>query len=187
MATIRLFVAVSISEQSRNAVSNLVENFRSESPGVRWVKPENLHLTLKFLGDVEESRLSSLKNALDSSVSDLRLFQFDLTNLGCFPNIKRPRVLWVGIEDESNQLVRLHKNIEEQFFKVDFPKEKRRFQPHLTVARIKDSRNSNLFLSEFQSYNLGQFTVDVADVLLIKSDLRQSGAKYSCLHKAKIN
>ena len=187
MATIRLFVAVSISDQSRNAVSNLIQNFKSVSPGVRWVKPENLHLTLKFLGNVEESKLSSLKNALDSSVSDLRLFQFDLTNLGCFPNIKRPRVLWIGIEDESKQIVRLHENIEEQFFKVDFPKEKRRLQPHLTVARVKDSRNSNSVLSEFQNYNFGRHTIEVADVLLMKSDLRQSGAIYTCLHKAKIN
>lgn len=187
MAKIRVFVAVSISDQARNAVVSLIQNFKNISPGIRWIKPENLHLTLKFLGELEEINIPNLKNALDLSVVGLHLFQYGLTKVGCFPSFNRPRVLWVGVEDFSKQLLRLHENIENQFSKVNFPREKRGFKPHLTIARVKSNKNIEPLLSDFKNFNFGPYSINVSDVLLMKSDLQPSGAKYTCLHKTTIN
>lgn len=186
MTTVRLFVAVSISDQARNALADLIKNLENNASGVRWVKPTNLHLTMKFLGDVAGSKISNLKEALDLSVVELNPFRYELKGVGCFPNYKRPRVVWIGVEDFSKQLVTLQENIEEQFLQVNIPKEKRKFHPHLTVARIKDNKKINPLLAGYQNYNFGPFTNDVSEVLLMKSELRPSGAEYTCLHKTKI-
>ena len=187
MAKIRTFVAVSISEKAREVVAEMVASMQDFGSGVRWVKPENLHLTLKFLGDVEEKKLPELEEALKLSAENINPFNYELVNIGCFPNYKRPRVLWVGVEDSEDQLLLLHQNIESEFTKQDFPKESRKFTPHLTIARVKDFRKCESVISKFSDYNFGSHKNVVEEVLLMKSDLYPSGAKYTKLIQIKLN
>jgi 2'-5' RNA ligase len=187
MAKIRTFIAVSISEKAREAVTEMINSLQNFSSGIRWVKPENMHLTLKFLGDVEEEKLPELEEALKLSAEKIKRFNYELVNVGCFPNYKRPRVLWVGVEDSENQLLPLHQNIESEFIKLGFPKESRKFKPHLTVARVKDFRKCESAISKFKGYNFGSYKNDVGEVVLMKSDLFPSGAKYTKLIQLQLN
>ena len=187
MAKIRTFVAVSISEKAREAMAEMIASLQDFGSGIRWVKPENLHLTLKFLGDVEEKKLPELEETLKLSAENIKPFNYELVNIGCFPNTKRPRVLWIGVEDSEDQLLLLHQNIESEFKKQDFPKESRKFTPHLTIARVKDFRKCGSVISKFSGYNFGNYINNVKEVLLMKSNLYPSGAKYNNLIQVELN
>jgi len=187
MAKIRTFIAVSISEEARKAVAQMIVSLQEFGSGIRWVKPENLHLTLKFLGDIEEENLPKLEEAMNSSTEMIKPFKYELVNVGCFPNYKRPRVLWIGVEDSEDRLLLLHQNIESEFTKQDFPKESRKFTPHLTIARVKDFRKCESVISKFSDYNFGSHKNVVEEVLLMKSNLYPSGAKYTKLIQIKLN
>lgn len=186
MTKLRLFVAVEISEDARRAVKALVSEYVTLASGIRWVRPVSLHLTLKFLGEVEDHRVPELKIALENSTNGLSPFQYVLSGLGAFPDFRRARVLWVGVQDTSGLLIRLQENVERQFARIGFPREKREFHPHLTIARVKDSRKIAPVVAKFQDQEFGSYQVKVDRVLLMKSDLQPTGAKYTPLHSATI-
>lgn len=185
MAKIRTFVALSISDEAKAAIAQLITNTRESVPSVRWVKPENMHLTIKFLGDVEEKKLPEIENALTGSVEKIKPFHYSLSGTGCFPNCRRPRVLWVGISESSGFLQHLFENIEERLVKIGLPKEKRNFTPHLTVGRVKDSYKIMSDFSPFLNSSMGDLKTEVKEVKLIKSILQPSGARYVPLFTAK--
>ncbi len=179
MANLRSFVAISISEEARNAITEMIRELSDLDSSLRWVKPDNIHLTLKFLGEVQEEKLPDLKQALEFSLKGITKFFYEITGVGCFPTFRNPRVLWVGVNNSDGYLVKLKENIEKEFFKRNFQKETRKFHPHLTVARIKAKGAPELQISRFQNYSLGRFEVEVNNVILMRSDLRSTGARYT--------
>ena len=185
MVKIRTFIALSISDEAKAAIAQLISNSRDSVTAVRWVKPENMHLTIKFLGVVDEKNLPEIENALTESVKKIEPFHYQLNGTGCFPNCRHPRVLWVGIGESGGSLQHLYENIEERLVKIGLPKEKRNFNPHLTVGRVKDSRKMLPDLSPFLSSSIGELKTEVTEVKLIKSILQPSGARYVPLFAAK--
>lgn len=185
MAKIRTFIAIEIPEQVKTKIAALQNQLKKENERVSWTKSDNIHLTLKFLGNVEENQIELMAQKLHKALQNVSSFHFAVKNLGGFPNLKRPRVLWVGIEEPTHQLSALAKKIEDALAEMGFPKEKRKFSPHLTLGRVKTAL-SRKFLQKFTQLSLEAGTVQVEEVVIMKSTLKPTGAEYSPLKRIKL-
>jgi 2'-5' RNA ligase len=192
MATERTFIAIELDEDLKSNLLRLQNRLREQvSPrSVRWVQPDGIHLTLKFLGDTPVEQLENVKKALAEAAAEIGPFTFTVGGLGCFPNLRRPRVVWVSLQEPTGALLRLQKAVEAHVAPLGFPTEKRPFSPHLTLGRVQ--RN----ISNSQAREVGDVvaaitpgTIDEMAVVAasyIKSDLRPSGAVYTVLFEAKL-
>jgi RNA 2',3'-cyclic 3'-phosphodiesterase len=177
---VRLFVALEIPSAVRRNLAELILEFRAIAPQVKWVRAENLHVTLKFIGEVADTRLETIRAALGEVRSESSV-TLEFRGLGFFPNEKHPRVLWAGIEASANLSV-LAAEIESATEKLGIERERRPFSPHLTLARFESPKLSDPFRSaiaenaarEFGSLRTNQFH-------LIESKLKPSGAEYTTL------
>lgn len=188
---IRCFVAVELDDPLRRALADVQHRLRGRiekalgpDSRVQWVRPESVHVTLKFLGDVEESRISDLEAALRRVAAAHFVGVVEVAGLGVFPDARNPRVLWVGLREGSALIVRLAEAVDYAMSEVGFPPESRPFSPHLTLARIKQgggavgrALESQGLLAE--SPVLGRLSVGA--LALMQSDLRPSGAAYTRL------
>jgi 2'-5' RNA ligase len=175
---IRSFVAVSISDGARRQIADLLNSFRRESGGdVRWVKPELMHLTLVFLGDVPRSFLDSAKTRLSQVAARHKAFEVQLRGLGAFPGSSRARVVWVGTDKGRSEVCALQKDVETALSSVGYQPERRPFSPHLTIGRLRVPGDvSRVAATQFESE---LFTVD--RVVLFRSVLGPGGPTYSRL------
>jgi RNA 2',3'-cyclic 3'-phosphodiesterase len=176
----RLFVAIDVPEEVRAAFVELMEKLQACCPGARWVKPEGVHVTLKFIGEKEESSLEEIKEAL-RPIRMAEGLKFRYRGLGFFPGAQRPRVLWAGIES-GPQLERLAGTVDEALAARGIPKETRPFQPHLTLARIKVGENVSLLKKIIESMGTPEFGAAPSESFrLYQSLLRPAGAEYISL------
>src|SRR5437660_5843500 len=174
----RLFVALEIPSMVRENLASLLESLRAVSPQTRWVRLENLHVTLKFIGEVPQAKLAGIRGALAGARSEQPV-TLDFRGLGFFPNEKRPRVFWAGIEASPN-LKTLAADIDGATEELGIPREQRPFSPHLTLARFEPPRLPEKLRAaihenaarEFSSLRTNKFH-------LIESKLKSSGAEYT--------
>lgn len=185
----RLFVGIHLAEDLLVEVNHFMrlssQNITSAHPhhGLKWTRPENLHFTLKFFGEVPKSRLKDLKQALDQAVIHNEPFLLKLGEAGCFPPKGIPRIIWLGVAIGSSQLVKLAGSIENACFGYGFPKEDRPFNPHLTIARLKEATPGVQFLEpEFQF----ESTMMVEEFSLIESQLYPTGPVYREVEKFQL-
>ena len=191
MADIRTFIAIELSTDVLRQVGSLQERIKADMPPglVRWVRPEGIHLTLKFLGDVQADRLETIAGALQAACAPHAPFTLTVGGMGVFPNSRRPRVVWVGVDEPTGTLSRLQRDVEQVIAPLGFPAERRPFSPHLTLGRVKRGRSA----AELEA--LGQYTtrarvrvakmaVDV--VYLMRSELSPAGARYTELATAPL-
>jgi len=183
MATIRTFIAVELPAPVRDTLGALVEELAGswEERAVRWVKPESMHLSLRFLGDTDTEKVRELSAGLDEAVDGVAPFALRVQGMGCFPNPRRPRVIWVGREDPEARLLPLQKAVERRVRSLGWEREKRVFRPHLTLGRVRDRARppEGEWMREPQAMT---FQVDSVD--LIESQLKPTGAEYTTLHRA---
>ena len=184
--TIRVFIAVELPPKVRSALSELIEKLRdTQIPGLRLARPEGIHLTLKFLGDVPKSQVESIAAAVSQAAQASRAFALELGQPGVFPNRNAPRVLWVGIDGGLSPLLTLHQQVEDALATLGFAKERRGFNPHLTVARIRDGTSKAdrqraaeaIFSTQVQT----GLPIDVDSISLMQSTLLPGGAVYESL------
>jgi len=170
----RLFIAIELPDE----VKRILGRMRSDIPGARWVAPEQLHLTLSFLGELDEAAMKRLSGEL----AEIQTSRFDLrfAGCGCFPNRKQPRVLWVGLEPEP-LLNTLESLVRKAVLTCDVPQEDRPFSAHITLARLKlpASREVAVFLDQPQKQKLP--TVSVREFILFQSSLTPHGAIHTPL------
>lgn len=175
----RLFIAVHVDVPILNKIAKFVKPFKEKYKSVKWVPIENMHLTLKFLGDVQNDLVEEIQDRL--SLIDSPAFNLKLINVGAFPNMRSPKIFWIGIEEEEDLFTQLFNNVEDQLEHLDFPKEKRAFSPHLTLCRFKDKIPQEL-TNDFKSYSNGEFRVQfINQFSLIQSKLKSTGAEYTVL------
>ena len=176
----RLFIAIEIPPEIRATFAALLKEFRAVAPQVKWVRPENLHVTLKFLGEAETAKLSALQNAL-SAIRSHQPVNLEFRGLGFFPSEQRPRVLWMGIAG-SQELESLAAGVDRALYKIGIPPEQRAFQPHLTLARF-DPPGMNLVLRAAIGRNIDRVfgSLHAYEFHLIESKLKPSGAEYTTL------
>jgi 2'-5' RNA ligase len=176
----RLFVALEIPSGVRENLAGLIERLRAVSPRTRWVREENLHVTLKFIGGVSETKLGAIRGALAGVRSDQPV-TLEFRGLGFFPNEKHPLVFWAGI-DASPNLKTLAAAIEQTMEQFGIPREQRTFSPHLTLARFEPLRLTERLRAAIQeSASRGFGSLRTSQFHLIESKLKSSGAEYTTL------
>ncbi len=176
----RIFFAVPISEKVRELLKHIQSDLR-ELPGkIRWVPPENVHLTIKFIGEVEGTVAENLQHQVEN-LSLPASFSVTVNRTGVFPNPRRPRVLWVGTED-SPSLESIAVLIDEAFEEYGIEPETRDFHPHLTLGRVKGRGLPGETLNQFLNYDVPEISMPVKSVICFESVLKPSGAEYTALH-----
>lgn len=184
---IRTFIAVELPQEIQDTLKGLQDVLRGSMPDVRWTKAGNIHLTLKFLGDVQVSRLDAIGEALGDVARQFSPFDMNLTGIGAFPNSRKPRIVWVGIEQGADELVSIATQIEGSMKRLGFPPEKRPFRPHLTIGRIRHLEHPVVMtdsLDRSEVGELGRFTVQ--KLSFIKSQLDPGGSIYTILFEAPL-
>lgn len=184
---IRAFIAVNISDVQRSEVGGVLDQLRAYDVRIKWVETGNLHITLKFLGDTEEKQLADMYDAIGKSIGDAPPFELSLKNLGCFPNIHRPRVIWVGIENGYDGLSDLSKRVEMAVEPFGFEPEKRKFSGHLTLGRVKDNRNVERLTGDLPKFQIETSIATVSDIVFYQSDLRPQGPIYTPLRAFELS
>ena len=175
----RCFVSIDISEEVRLSIGGAIAKVKGLSKGIRWVPPDHVHLTLKFLGEADEAKVLQIQERLSLLCSRHAPFALTVSGTGGFPNLRQPNVLWVGI-DESVPLGLLNRDIEQSMAELGFERETKRFSPHLTVGRVKSMDGLEAVIREWITFKGSFFgTITVGETLLMKSTLKQGGAEYS--------
>jgi 2'-5' RNA ligase len=192
MESVRSFIAIELSADVLRRVSALQERIVGDLPSglVRWVRPEGIHLTLKFLGDVQADRLEVLSETLCGVCAPHAPFSLSIGGMGVFPNPRRPRVVWLGVDEPTGALSRLQRAVERDIAPLGFPTERRRFSPHLTLGRVRQGRSPAELeaLGEYATrarVRVGELAVDA--VYLMRSDLRPTGALYTELARCPLD
>lgn len=176
----RLFVAVDVPEAIKQAIeSDVVDVLRDRVPGARWTRPEGRHLTLKFLGNVDDDRVDEICEALASAAAGHSSFQACFEDVGGFPNLRRPRVLWVGIGEGAEPMGVLATDIEGALEGLGFEVEGRSFRGHLTLARFPRPH----VIDELPNVVVPSASFGVAEVVLFQSQLHPKGARYTALRR----
>ena len=178
---VRLFVAVEIPDHHKRVVAELCERMNGTWPRARWVRPENRHITLKFLGWTQADRLSDIATAVREVAAAHVAGELRMTALGGFPNNRRLRVLWVGLEDPAGLLARLALDLEKAFEKLGWTPENRPFRPHLTLARFDPLQKVTGDLPEVRLHREPSIPVD--RLVLFRSQLHKGGARYEALEE----
>jgi 2'-5' RNA ligase len=177
---VRLFIAIEIPNEIRNALMAFVNELRPTAPRGKWVRAENLHVTLKFLGETAPEKSSRIQNAL-SLIHDKEPVTLNFRGLGFFPNERRPRVFWVGMEASDN-LKTLAEMIDGEMHKLGFPLENRPFTPHLTLTRFEPPGLPPQLGAAAKSHAAREFGSHTArEFHLIESKLKRTGAEYTTL------
>ncbi len=189
--TIRAFIAVELPEEVKAELGKLIEHLRrSGARGLRLVRVEGIHLTLKFLGDVPKARVEPITDALRRAVERHSPFKTQLGEVGVFPDRRNPRVLWAGLQGDLEPLKALQRDVEEALARIGFAREPRAFSPHLTLARLQDGASPTdrrtaaeaLFLADFRA----GLDINVESASLIQSILKPGGAVYETLASAPL-
>jgi 2'-5' RNA ligase len=180
---LRCFIAIEIPESIKKYISELIDILKKHDVDVKWVTHENLHLTLKFLGNTPEILLPKIRESLINIVLSYEPFYIKIYTTGVFPNKRHPRVIWVGIED-SDILNKLKKDIEDSMVLLGYQKEEKEFNPHLTLGRVRSQKGILNLINELDNFKERDFGyVNVKSIKLIKSELKPKGAEYSCLYE----
>lgn len=187
MAAIRTFICFELSQEIKEKLATLQNQLKSLGQGVSWTRPAGMHLTLKFLGDVAEEKIGKVTEAVQRAAKDIRAFDVSVAGTGSFPNFKRPRVLWVGIQEPTGSLHRLQKNIELELEGLGFEREKRSFSPHLTLGRFKFAGKINAIAEALQDYGFSEQRFKADTIIVMKSDLKPDGATYTQLKRIELN
>jgi len=190
--TMRTFVAIEIPDPLKAKLDRALTALRSglEDELVRWVQPGSMHLTLKFLGEIERQQVNVIQEILDEAARGLSKFVLEVKGFGCFPNGNRPRVLWVGFETAGDDLLRLQAELESRLEKIGFEGDRRDYHPHLTIGRVRkglsgpEQQGIADWAQDAQLGTVGKFEVE--SISLIHSVLKSSGAEYTQLHAARL-
>jgi 2'-5' RNA ligase len=178
----RSFFAVELSAEIAVEVRKIQGALKERATGVRWVRPEGIHLTLKFLGEVEQDCIEAIVRKAEGAIQGVGPFTVGIRGGGGFPTVKNPRVIWIGVEDHSGMLKQLQTRIEAGMAELGFTQEKRGFTPHLTVGRLRSGKGSKTVaqaIDAIRTSDLG--SLEVREIILFRSHLKPTGAEYTKL------
>jgi 2'-5' RNA ligase len=184
---IRSFLAIELPGTIQKKIEEVQGDLKSSHADVRWVSSEKIHLTLKFLGNIEESRIESIVKSIEEPIHTTSAFHLSVRGMGAFPHFKNPRVIWMGLVDGEKVLTSFQKQLETSLEKIGFQAEDRPFQPHLTLGRAKSSRGRDELIGRMEKYREEEFgDFQVERLILFKSDLTPSGPIYTPLRDIKL-
>ena len=186
MEPVRAFIAIELPNSVKSALSQLQDSLKQgDHAAVKWVNPDGIHLTLKFLGNIASGAIPELTKAISDAARGIAPLRLGLTQLGVFPNLRAPRAVWVGLGGEIATLSVIQENIESALIPLGFPPERRAFSPHLTLGRVREraspaeQRRLGAAVASLKTDTRLSFTVD--SLSLMRSRLTREGAFYSRL------
>ncbi len=183
----RTFIAIEIPENIKQQMVEVQRRIRNAAVDASWPRPEGMHLTLKFLGDIPESKIPDITNALRLAVEGISRFPLGIQGVGTFPNARNARVVWLAVTGDLEKLTLLQAGVEDAMARLGMERENRAFSPHLTLARIKYIRSRESLLEaieQVKDVKLPGFQVNA--VSLMKSELKRSGAEYTEIARVEL-
>lgn len=181
---IRTFLAIELPAEIKAELSKIQKRLKPKIEGVRWTRPEGIHLTLKFFGYLMGDDCRKISDAAKAGIEGVKPFTLELGTIGAFPGPTKPRVIWIGIGGQTKELIDLQKSLDRNFEQIGFSPEDRAFKPHLTLGRLKVPGSAVGFpkvLEEGKNYQAGSFRC--GGLVLFRSDLRPEGAIYTKLEE----
>ncbi len=182
----RAFIAIELSEEIRNSLAQIQSHLKYAGADVKWVEKDNIHLTLKFLGEVSDEKIEKIKSILDEIGKTVKSFEISLKDIGAFPKIDYPRIIWVGLDKGTKESIGLAGRIDEALSKIGFQKETRPFAAHLTIGRVRSPKNKEALKEKIESQDTSHKTQVISSVSLFQSKLTPQGPIYTNLHEAKL-
>ncbi|MEW6002095.1 MAG: RNA 2',3'-cyclic phosphodiesterase [Nitrospirota bacterium] len=181
---LRCFIAIEISEPIKKKIGELMGILKRYNGDVKWAEPQNIHITLKFLGKTPDSLVPRISDSLSNIVLSYEPFYIKISDVGVFPSRRHPRVIWVGVKD-SEILGKLKMDIEDSMEPLGFEKEDRDFKPHLTLGRARSQSGMANIINELDNFKENDFgSLRVTSIRLMQSELKPTGAFYHCLYEA---
>jgi 2'-5' RNA ligase len=184
---IRTFIAVAVADPVLRQLVALQHELRLAAPDVKWVDRENLHLTLKFLGEVNETDLYKVCKTAEQAVAEQAVFEMNLVGVGAFPTAHRPRIIWAGVGSGADELSQMHHKIETAFRAQGYPREDRPFTPHLTLGRMRQPEPTPQLAAALANLaNWSGGVTQVQEILVMSSRLSPSGPTYSVMSRGRL-
>lgn len=180
----RTFIAIELDNNIREALSKIQLELKKADADVKWVSCENIHLTLKFLGEVKEEKIPEIIQRLKEITQVANSFQIEIKDIGAFPNMQSPRVIWAGIEEGKEKLLQLARGIEDALAKLKFRREEREFSAHITIGRIKSPKNKDVLSQRMSQLQFNPFSQTIQSIILFKSTLTPKGPIYEKIGEA---
>lgn len=185
----RTFIAIELPKEIKDILARLQEQLKNAGADVKWVKPANIHLTLKFLGEIDDRKLKEIAQALQDFVKDINVFYIRLFSVGAFPKINSPRVIWVGIDKGDQETKEIVMGLEEKLYQAGIPKEDRPFSSHITLGRVRSGLNRDKLAKILEILSSG-FKVRAeflaGKVTLFKSTLTPQGPIYEAIKELNL-
>jgi 2'-5' RNA ligase len=186
----RTFIAIELPGEIKDFLSQLQARLKTSAADVKWVEPENIHLTLKFLGEIDDKKLNAILQIIEGLGKGRDAFSLRLSSLGAFPKINSPRVIWVGVDKGDREAKEIARGLEESIAKIGIPKENRAFSSHITIGRMRSPLNREKLVQELLKLteNFGRENLEfpVTKITLFKSTLAPSGPIYEILKEANL-
>lgn len=187
---LRTFIAIRFSETFKDYLGKLQDVLKTSNADVKWVKKENIHLTLKFLGEIEDKKIGEITKIIDNLSSKMPVFQLELSTLAAFPKKEYPRVIWVGLAKGGTQIKQMAEELNNAISRLGLPKEPRPFSSHITLGRVKSSLNKKQLIEQL-NYLEGNFpkptlSLKIDKLTLFKSTLTPTGPIYEVLYERNL-
>jgi len=183
---IRAFIAIPLDPKIQHSIEHVQNHLKKTYNDIKWVTPENAHITLKFLGDIDTKQVKSVKEAIANCTQKAKSFTVNLSRLGAFPNSDHPRTIWVGLNDIKQRLSQIVESLDKELGKIGFQSDQKPFHPHITIGRIRFSKSINV-LSQSTSNNeiFENCTQIISKITLFQSTLHKEGPIYKSLYQIK--
>ena len=183
----RLFFAIELPSFVKTRLAEIQKELKTTGADVKWVETENIHITLKFLGNVGIDQIKDLNETLNKEFCLEKIFPTQLDRLGCFPSQRSPRVVWAGFKDQDDHLQNIADRLDRGISTLGFQKETRKFQSHATLGRIRSMRNTIALSAKIEEYNNDSKPLDLTidNITLFESLLSPKGPTYSVIHQVK--
>jgi RNA 2',3'-cyclic 3'-phosphodiesterase len=184
----RLFCAFELPEGLRRSMAEHSRRVRDAVPdaAASWSRPENIHLTVKFFGNVDQAKARVISAAATRVVKEFSPISIEVGKTGVFPRPSRPQVLWIGVDDASGALAKFQQTLEDEFAREGFSKEDRAFKPHLTIARIRRPQNANQLADAHLRMEFSPVEIVLSELVLFRSELSSKGSKYTSVSRHRL-
>ncbi|MGR3294599.1 MAG: RNA 2',3'-cyclic phosphodiesterase [Candidatus Scalindua sp.] len=186
--TIRVFIAIEIDSEIKNKLSEYLSKLKRTGADVKWVAPENIHLSLKFIGYIEKETLINLNKIINDAVSGIGSFSISIGNIGAFPSIEKPRVVFVCVQERGNSLFKIYEKLDKGVEQLGIKRESKKYVGHITLGRVKSQQNISKLKNILNSGTECYFGLEkVASLSLIQSKLTPTGPLYTRLNNFILN
>ncbi|ODS32485.1 MAG: 2'-5' RNA ligase [Candidatus Scalindua rubra] len=186
--TIRAFIAIEIGKEIKRKLSEFLSQLKETNADVKWVFPENIHLTLKFIGYIEEETLPGLNKIINDAISCLSPFNISIRNIGAFPNLKKPRIIFVCVQDKGNSLAKIYEKLDKGVEKLGIKRESKKYVGHITLGRIRSQKNISKLINTLKSDTEHFFGLEKVNYIsLMQSKLTPTGPIYTRLNSFMLN